>query len=240
MEIAFEIGPTRSLERLKQKIKELEGLVDWVDVPDSPMGTSRFSSPIISCLIKSFSEIPTIAHMRLIDLSRVAAESIMATMTICGVERVALLRGDLVEGSSIIRDVEPETSVELARHVGLRPGLIISLRKTYEEALRRLSLHAEFYLLTNLSENRIDLLELVAREAGSRGARVYPYVIVSSDKSEGELSKILPEARKYSAEGVKKLVDSLSTLSSPPHGLLISSPLAFEEGLKAVKYINRL
>lgn len=239
MEIVFEIEPTKSAEKLRERIRRLEGLADWVDVPDSPMGTSRFSSSIISCMIKSFSGISTIAHTRLIDFSRIAAEALMASLAICGVERLALLRGDIVEGSTIVRDLEPEAGVELARRFGLRPGLIISLRKSYEEASKRLSLPAEFYLITNLSEKKTELLELIVRDLRARGARAYPYIIIVSERSREALSKMLPSAPLYSAEEITKIADALSSLSAPPHGLLISSPLAFEEGLRAARLLNR-
>ncbi|MFN4046117.1 MAG: hypothetical protein ACK4H7_02095, partial [Acidilobaceae archaeon] len=135
MEIAFELGPTGDRAKLEERLKALSDIVDWVDIPDSPMGTSRFFSPIVSCMAKQcFSDVKVIAHVRVIDLSRVALEAIIRGLSLCGIERVVFVRGDIVGGSTIVRDLEPEQALNAARAMGgPSPGLLLSMRKSLKE-----------------------------------------------------------------------------------------------------------
>ncbi|MEM5873836.1 MAG: hypothetical protein QW065_03505, partial [Acidilobaceae archaeon] len=64
MELVVELEPVKSREKLEKRIKLLAEVADWIDVPDSPLGTTRFFSPIVSCFIKAVEErIGVISHI---------------------------------------------------------------------------------------------------------------------------------------------------------------------------------
>ncbi len=238
MEIAFELGPTGDKAKLEERLKTLSDTVDWVDIPDSPMGTSRFSSPIVSCIAKlSLSNVKVIAHVRVIDLSRVALESIIKGLNLCGVERVVFVRGDIVEGSTIVRDVEPEHALNIARAMGSpSPGLLLSMRKSLEEIKLRLELKADFYLVLNLNNKTVKAYESVVEEARKVKAKLYPYVVLLTENNRGFIEGLLSRDKMHTPEEALKLLESNSSLIDR---VLISSPMDFKGGLKFVEKLRR-
>ncbi|MEM0366387.1 MAG: hypothetical protein QXO93_00105 [Acidilobaceae archaeon] len=243
MEILFELEPVKSRDSLRYRVSSIAELVDWIDIPDSPMGTSRFSSPIVSCLVKSIAEnTRVIAHLRVIDVSRAALESIVGSLTLCGVERILFIRGDIVKGSTIIRDIEPEDAVGTVRSLKLNidPGLTLSLRKSIDEIMKRLRVGASFYLLLNLTSNNIDVLEYIVREAKTYNSKIYPYIILMTEKNRDKLLRLLGRDKLCEPQEAIRLADTLKSLSLDPDGILLSSPLDFNSGLETLRVLRRI
>lgn len=238
MEIAFELGPTGDKAKLEERLKTLSDIVDWVDIPDSPMGTSRFFSPIVSCIAKqSFSDVKVIAHVRVIDLSRVALEAVIKGLSLCGVERVVFVRGDIVEGSTIVRDLEPEQALNTARAMGgPSPGLLLSMRKSLGEIKSRLDLKADFYLVLNLNSNTVKAYESVVEEAGKVNAKLYPYIVLLTENNRSIMGGLISRDKMHTPEEAVKLLESNSSLIDR---VLVSSPMDFKGGLKFVEKLRR-
>lgn len=238
MELLYELAPVKRREDLRVRLSALRGIVDWIDVPDSPMGSTSQSSPVVSCLVRSIEEFRVIAHIRTIDLSRVAITSMTRSLELCGVERVAYVRGDVVLNSSIVRDLEPEDAVGLVKQLNLSisPGLTISLRKDLAEILKRMRSSADFYLVLNLSEQTSEKLERVSRVARSANAKIYPYLIVATENSYGALVNLLGRDRILPVEKALELALNSSHLVD---GFLVSSPLDFRGGLSFLNSLRR-
>ena len=237
MELLFEIEPVSRRDKLVGRVRALEGLVDWLDIPDSPMGRSRFFSPLASCIAKNVSHVKVVAHLRVIDVSRVALESILKGLELCNVERIAFVRGDLVEGSTAVRDVEPEDAVKLAKSTTkLEAGLTISLRKPIEDIEKRLSSGADFYLVLNLNRDTIEKLEAIERVSRKLGVKLYPYVVLLTEANRSKLLGILERWKLHEPEEALKLVEASNDIVD---GVLISSPGDFQGGLRFVERLRK-
>lgn len=237
MEILFELEPVRRRDKLVERVKMLEELVDWLDIPDSPMGTSRFFSPITSCIVKSVANLNVIAHVRVIDLSRVALEAIVKSMELCQVERVTFVRGDIVEGSTVVRDVEPEEAVRITKEItGMEAGLTISLRKPLEEIERRLFTRADFYLVLNLNKGNFDKMELLAKTSRRLGVKLYPYVILLTEANRDKLLKLMERWKLHEVNEALELVEASNDLAD---GVLVSAPGDFKGGLGFIERLRR-
>jgi len=238
LELLYELAPVKKREELRARLNVLKEIVDWIDVPDSPMGSTSQFSPLVSCLVKSVEEVRVIAHIRTIDLSRVALTSATKSLELCGVERVVYVRGDVVQNSSVVRDLEPENAVSLVKQLSLNisPGLTISLRKDLTEILKRMGSSADFYLILNLSEKTFEKLERVSRVARSANVKIYPYLIVATENSYGALANLLGRERVLLAEKALEVALNNSHLVD---GFLVSSPLDFRGGVNFLNSLRR-
>jgi 5,10-methylenetetrahydrofolate reductase len=237
MEILFELEPVSSRVKLLDRVRELVELVDWIDVPDSPMGASRFHSPIVSCIIKNlFEEAKVIAHLRVIDVSRVALEATLKGLELCNVERIAFVRGDVVEGSSVVRDVEPEKAVSIAYGTNIKPGLTLSLRKSLEEIEERLRVGAEFYLVLNLNKDSMERMEATSKIARRYNVKLYPYVVLLTDVNRDRILKILERRKLHDAREALEILEASNDIAD---GILVSSPMDFKGGLELVRKLRR-
>lgn len=239
MELIYEIEPVGDREEFLYRLRALKGLVDWVDVPDSPMGKPSQFSSIVSCLIRYLEGMDVIAHIRTIDLSSVALKSVLKSLTLCGVGRVVFVRGDLVPGATVVKDVEPENAVAIARQYspGISPGLTLSLRKELEIILERVKLRADFYLVLNLNKQTVEKLVKVSREARRVGVKIYPYLVLATESNYDTLAKLLGPSKLLKRDEALYIA---STCADLVDGFLISSPLDFKEGLSLLNSLRRL
>lgn len=239
MELIYEIEPVNDKEELLHRLRTLKELVDWVDVPDSPMGKSFQFSPIVSCLIKYIENIDVIAHIRTIDLNLVAIKSVIKSLTLCGVRRVVFVRGDLVPGATVVKDVEPENAVAIARRYspGISPGLTLSLRKELDMILERMKTQADFYLVLNLNRQTAEKLAKVRREARRLGVKIYPYLILATEFNYDVLAKLLGPNKLLKKDEALHIAATCADLVD---GFLISSPHDFKEGLSLLNNLRRL
>ncbi len=238
MEVLFELEPVSSRAKLVDRLRAVVELVDWIDVPDSPMGTSRFPSPIVSCIAKSlFESSRVIAHLRVIDVSRLAMEATLRGLEFCGVERVAFVRGDIVKGSTVVRDVEPEEAVRIARSmVKVEPGLTLSLRKSLEEIEERLRVGAGFYLILNLNKGSLGKMEAVSEVARRLNVKLYPYVVLLTDANRDRILGVMERWKLHEVGEALELVEASNDIAD---GILVSSPMDFKGGLEFVRKLRR-
>jgi 5,10-methylenetetrahydrofolate reductase len=239
VELIYEIEPVYGKEELLNRLGVLKGLVDWVDVPDSPMGRPSQFSPVVSCLIRSLESIDVIAHIRTIDLNSLALRSILKSLALCGVRRVVFVRGDLVPGVTVVKDVEPESAVVMARQCSpnVSPGLTLSLRKEPGAILERMSVRADFYLVLNLNNQTVGKLIDVHREARRLGVKVYPYLVLATETNYDILARSLGSGKLLKKDEALHIASACADLVD---GFLISSPLDFKEGLSLLSELRRI
>lgn len=239
MELIAELEPVKNRAKLELRVKNLAETADWIDVPDSPLGVTRFFSPMISCFIKAVRpDVRVIAHTRLIDINKLAFESIVKTLDLCSVERIVPLRGDIVPNYTIVDDLGSEEAVSLIRSMGVKlsPGLLLSLAKTINEIDKRLKANADFYLVLNLTIEFLDKLDIIAKSIRMRGGKIYPYIIVANATSKPNSIPIELQSKALTREEALAVVDSLSTRVD---GILLSSPGNFSLLLETLRDLRR-
>ncbi|MEM4507504.1 MAG: hypothetical protein QXM56_01250 [Acidilobaceae archaeon] len=238
MELVVELEPVKSREKLEKRIKLLAEVADWIDVPDSPLGTTRFFSPIVSCFIKAVEErIGVISHIRLLDLNKLAFESMINTLSLCEVERVVPLRGDLISGYKVVEELNPEEAVSLIKKSAhkLSPGLLLSLSKPLEEIERRLRVPADFYLVLNFRLEESEKFKAVSERAKTEGKALYPYVIVVKEEGGSRIPKeLVPKALTK-----ERVLEVIEYMSNNADGVLLSSPGDFALLLDVAKELRR-
>ncbi|MEM1927165.1 MAG: hypothetical protein QXS85_00255 [Acidilobaceae archaeon] len=238
MEILVELEPVKSREKLVKRVESLIEVADWVDVPDSPLGVTRFFSPMVSCFVKAARvEVKVIAHVRLLDLNRLAFESIVKTLEVCNVERIVPLTGDIIPGYVTVKDLSSEEAVALVKSIAgkLSPGLLLSLAKTLDEIERRVEAPADFYLVLNLTRENLEKIEAVSSLARRRGKLLYPYVILLGERSATRVPEKL-RARGLSSEEALEVVGALEGLVE---GVLLSAPGDFSLLLETARALRR-
>ncbi|MEB3773972.1 MAG: hypothetical protein GSR86_03485 [Desulfurococcales archaeon] len=220
MELIAELDGSRDLRELEEKVNPLKDLYDWIDLPDSPMGSPGPFSILAGCILEERYGVKTIPHLRLADLNMLAVKSIAKTLPLTRIKRLVLLRGDKPRSGSMVEDLTPEEAMAIfrRRNPGIEVGLLLSMRKPWNTILERLEAGPDFILVLNHTMKPLEDLEKLSREARGRGIKVYPYIIVETRRNK-ELLKgvrgVIGDSMVYSyISRIKGLVD----------GLLISSP----------------
>ncbi|MCE4613445.1 MAG: hypothetical protein F7C07_06405 [Desulfurococcales archaeon] len=237
MELIAELVDARSREELIRKAETLLTVFDAIDIPDSPLGKPSIHSVTASLILSEALGADVIAHIRVIDYNRLAIESLLKTLRMSRIARLVFLRGDPPRGSTALSDYSPEEALLKARKAlpGARLGLLLSLRKSLEEILERMRLAPDFMLVLNLSSENIGFLERVAGEAKRVGVKLYPYIIVESEKNRDLLAGI-GQPRVRSGESLEGLVESIEGLVD---GVLLSCPLDYEHLVGVASRIAR-
>jgi 5,10-methylenetetrahydrofolate reductase len=226
MEIVAEVEPTRSREKLEKWIPPLRGVVDWIDIPESPLGVARAHSVAVAHYIEANYGIPSIAHLRTMDLNMTGLKSLVGAAVLLGLRRLVLLRGDPPsEGDYCSSGVEPEEGVEEARRHALgrvEIGLLVSARRSDEEIKRRLSAGPDFAMILNASRER---LADIARLAARLDVRVYAYLLVETRRNKWITARLPSHTPRYTPE---EAVAEAHRISSLVDGLVLSVPGDYE------------
>jgi hypothetical protein len=230
LEIIAEVEPTRSREKLKRWVPPLRGLVDWIDIPESPLGVPRAHSIAVASYIQSVYGIPSIAHLRVSDVNVVGLKSLVGAAVLLGVKRVVLLRGDKPSEGSVCSNLAPEDAIQHARNHSLglvEVGLLVSARRDLPEIEERLSRRPDFILVLNATPER---LKVVSEAAARVGARVYPYIIIETPRNQWLVKSMPKHVVRYEASKVSKIVESIKDIVD---GVVLSVPGDYE-GLRLV------
>ena len=228
MELIAEVEPTRSREKLERWIPPLRDLVDWVDVPESPLGVPRAHSIAVASYIQSVYGIPGIAHLRVTDVNIVGLKSLMGAAVLLGVRRVVLLRGDKPSEGNACSDLTPEEAVRHAKSHALglvEVGLLVSARRELSDIEKRLSSRPDFVLVLNATPTRLRQVSSIASRAG---VKIYPYVIVETPRNERLVRSMPKHVVRYGIEDVPRVVESIRGFVD---GVVLSVPGDYE-GLK--------
>lgn len=240
MEILVELESVEGMEDLARRVREAVEVADWIDVPDSPAGRPGPFSPLLCSMIKSlWGGVKVISHLRTRDVNMLAFKSIVKTLRVAGVERLLLTRGDVPRGSVSVDEVDPEEGVSIARkyYEGLELGLTLSLRKGLEDIEKRVRKGADFYLALNLSESTLGRLEGASSLVHEQGAKLYPYIILSTPKNRGVLERVLRGTRIYRREEALAMV---KRTCMQVDGILVSAPLDYESLIKFAREARHL
>ena len=228
--------PRSSLEKLLDVSRRLLRLADSLDVPDAPLGIPAPSSAMIASLLKSRlgDEADVIAHLRTLDVSEMGAVNIAMGLSLAGVRRLLLLRGDPPPFGSPCGP-SPEDVASRLRSVGLdlRLGHLLSLAKPMSEVMKRVGLGADFYVVTRPWNS--PSLGSLHRETSARGSKLYVYLVVISERNKGLLSDIPKEE----VVAPNEVFDAVSSLRGNVDGVIVSSPRDLEAQVRALEEARR-
>jgi len=186
MEILVELHPKTKIEKLQKEIKELEPF-DGFDLPDSPLGYPSVLPSSVAVIIKNvYAGKRVIANQRLLDVNELYVASLSLTSKMIGFD-IAFTIGDKPKIGKEVGYLTSEQAILLSKYYNknLKAGLLVSMRKSREDIVKRLNFEpADFFLLLRLESE--DQLE------GLQTHKLIPYVIVRTEKNK-ELTSTLSQ-----------------------------------------------
>jgi len=184
MEFLAELHPKTRIEKLQKEIKELEPF-DGFDLPDSPLGYPSILPSAVAVLIRNaYPDKRVIVNQRLLDVNELYVASLSLTSKLIGFD-IVFTQGDKPKVGKEVGYLTSEQAILLSKYYNknLRAGLLISMRRSREEILRRLNFEpADFFLLLRLESE--DQLE------GLPTNKLIPYVIVRTEKNKEIVSSL--------------------------------------------------
>ncbi len=236
-EIIGEVEPTRSREKLEKWIPPLRGLLDWIDVPESPLGVPRAHSVAVAAYIQERYGIPGIAHVRVSDVNLVAFKSLVGAAVLLGVTRLVALRGDPPSEGGECGHLRPEDAIGLARSHGLgavEVGVLVSARRAPAEISARLRSRPDFAFILNSTPQS---LRSLVPEAQALGVRIYPYLVVETERNRWLTSRMPAYVPRYSLESVPAVASELEGLAD---GVVLSVPADYTGLAEAARLVRRM
>ncbi len=239
MEILAELEPSKDPDEFIERARILAGIYDWIDIPDSPLGIPSINSLLASCSLSINVTNRIISHIRLIDLNRIAFNSIIKTLALVPLKRIVFLRGDPPrKNASIINDVDPEYALSYAK-TRIRDkefGLLLSMRKSWNEISERLSLQPDFTLILNIRSTNSNMLNMLRNEAKTRRIKTYAYIVIETSRNSHLLRG---SVNRLSLFNEKEAQDYIQKLSAFLDGFLISVPGDFNYLVELGRKLSR-
>ena len=235
MKILMELVPRPSIRYVNEIVSLTKELVDCYDIPESPLGIPSVNSISTGVYIKAVTGKPVVSHIRLYDVNRVALLSLAYAAYTYGVDGVVLTHGDKPVNSIIVNELNTEKAIKVLRKEipKLRIGAIISLRYPFEKIIRRIGIGADFFLVIRLDTSNFDKYLKILNVAEKEGVKLYPYVIIATEKNKSVLEKLQqPYLR------LEELKEFFLKYSMYLHGVVVSVPLDEKNMVKALTIIR--
>lgn len=217
--IILEICGSRRI--LDQYIELTSNYVDCFDVPESPLGIPCVNSIATCVYLKTRYNVCCIAHIRLHDINGVALHSLAMAAETFDIEGLVLTIGDKPRiGFSVGQydTVSAINSLKKSRY-RIKIGAIISLRYDVEDIVDRLKIDADFFLVLRLGVATLDKYIKIYKAANKVGKRLYPYIIVATNRNRELLAKI--DQPYFEASDIEEFIKEIRKYSD---GLIISIP----------------
>nr|AKI85271.1 MTHFR (MetF)-like protein [uncultured organism] len=209
MQILAEVHPKSKREKLKGEINALQSF-DGFDIPDSPLGLPSVLPSSIGVMIREElgDNKRIIVNQRLLDVNELFVNSLSYTARAFNFD-IAFTKGDKPKIGKEVGYLSSEEAVNIAKNIGIKAGMMLSLRKSENEISARIESNADFFLALHFSEDKIKTLR----------RNVIPYIIVKTEKNK----EIIKEITQPSIDE-NKVYDVLAELDGYCDAVLISSP----------------
>ncbi|EWG07981.1 MAG: hypothetical protein ASUL_03019 [Candidatus Aramenus sulfurataquae] len=210
MQILAELHPKANREKLLRELDVVSSF-DGYDIPDSPLGLPSVLPSTVAVLIRERlgEGKRIIINQRLYDVNELFVYSLSYSAKAFNFE-IAYTKGDKPKVGREVGYLSSEEGVNISKSLGVRAGMMLSLRKSREEVLARLESNADFFL--GLHFSGVDSLKGLKRN-------VIPYLIVMTEKNKNFLSSLTQPT--FKEEDVPSV---LSSLESYVDAVLLSSP----------------
>jgi 5,10-methylenetetrahydrofolate reductase len=208
MQILAEVHPKSKREKLKLEINVLQSF-DGFDIPDSPLGLPSVLPSSIGVMIREeLGDKRIIINQRLLDVNELFVSSLSYTAKAFNFD-IAFTKGDKPKVGREVGYLSSGEAVNIAKNMGIRAGMMLSLRKSENEIYARINSNSDFFLALHFSEDKIKLLR----------RNVIPYIIVKTEKNKEIIKEI---TQPYVEEN--RVYDMLAELQNYCDAILLSSP----------------
>lgn len=176
----------RSRDSIERLVPRLKGLVEAIDLPESPLGLPMPSSIPLSVFLGLGYGVSVIPHVRLLDHNELGLISLIQGLWLAGVDKVLLTMGDKPGiGRVLCSWGRSEEAVEWIKRYepGMNVGLIISLNYPFDRIVERLGSQADFFYVMYLSGGTMRKYEKVVGVAWRLGKKIMPYLIIRTRRN---------------------------------------------------------
>ncbi|AFK51119.1 hypothetical protein TCELL_0695 [Thermogladius calderae 1633] len=229
MEIIVEL-PSFSRKGVDKLAPRLKDLGFSVFLPENPAGIPALLAAAVGVYLRTKYELGVYISTRLVDVNLLYAYSTVLTAKEFGFKGVTLLRGDKPAfGETLETNSEEALAFIKERVRGVDLGLIVSMRFSMDNIQARLLKNPDYVMVIHFGLGNMDKMVEVSKVARERGVKVYPFVLLSLEKSKGlfmQLGQPFVETNQLRGvcESLKKVVD----------GIVVSSPLDLDTAVEQV------
>ncbi len=237
MKVFYELTPRLKDEDFINKlVLSTLDYIDGYDIPESPLAMPAPNSALSALYIRLKFNVDVIPHIRLYDINKIALLSITYGLTVFGINKVVLTRGDKPKDAVIVDELRTEDAVELlkSRNPKLKVGSIISLRYSLEDILKRLNSAADFFLILRFSNEYMDKYEELVKLSRKLGKELYVYVIIATKRNLSIINRIGQPYIKF-----ENLDSFLSTYHDVLNNIIVSIPGDHESVVDVLKVVSR-
>lgn len=222
MEVLLELIPVK-LRRAVEVLEKASPKVAGLDIPESPVGVPAPNSVAMGAAVKALlPETKVFSHIRLVDVNEVALLSLIKAAKAVGIDGVVLTRGDPPALGRAVGRLSTEEALDLVRSRVRHPvklGAVLSMRYDEARIVERMRRGFNFFLVLRLSEDSMEKYLRVAEAAEVYGVKLYPYVIVESERNRALLESLgQPSVRR---RDVDRFIDELRGVAA---GVIVSCP----------------
>ena len=222
------------------RARRLEGLADFISIPDTPGGEARACGAAVAARIRDEVGVSVVVHVKTVNSNRVGIFSQVLGAALAGASGVLITRGDRPREGIVVRDVSVEEVFGWARSRSdlsrLKLGVTVPVPRVYHEKLvrRRLRLRPDF-VYTQVVSKPSEVADVAKHLQGfsEGGVEIYVPVIAPS-----ELNR--EAVKTFGFEPVGYLEGVVEEAVRRGVNILLSSPADFEAGLKALKKVREL
>jgi 5,10-methylenetetrahydrofolate reductase len=239
--------PKKSVEKVLNTILQAKGLVDTINVTDTPLGQPRIPGFIFALMIREKLGIEPIVHYKTINMNLTSLKSVLYGCVAAGVKRFLFMKGDNPAEGSPISDVSPEELSAWARkELGVEAGLALGWPISVDKIASKLSAKPDYvftqiFLTLKDAERFREMFDEAAEKIGW-SPPVYCTYLVHCEENLATLKEVARlmglEAPRFKL-GIEADLSFLKELESFFNGFMISSPGGYEHAIKLVETLRR-
>jgi|YelNatPaOPRAMG01_1025707.scaffolds.fasta_scaffold31134_2 predicted nucleic acid-binding Zn-ribbon protein len=248
MFISLEVTPPKKgVEKVLNTVLRAKGLVDAINVTDTPLGQPRIPGFIFALMIKERLGVEPIVHYKTANMNLTGLKSVLYGCVAAGVKRFLFMTGDKPAEGSLISDVSPEDLSAWARkELSVEAGLALGWPISVEKIALKLSAKPDYvftqiFLTIKDAERFREMFDEAAEETGWRPP-VYCTHLVHCEENLATLKEVARlmgfEAPGFKV-GVEANVSFLRELESFFNGFMISSPGGYEHAIELAEALRR-
>ncbi|MEM2089007.1 MAG: methylenetetrahydrofolate reductase [Thermoproteota archaeon] len=248
MFISLEVTPPKKdVERVLNTVLRARGLVDAINVTDTPFGQPRIPGFIFAIMIKEKLGVEPIVHYKTVNMNLTGLKSGLYGCAAAGVKRFLFMKGDDPAEGSPISDVTPEKLSEWAKkELGVEVGLALGWPISADKIALRLSAKPDYvftqiFLNINDAERFYEMFNEAVEKTGWRPPVYCTHLVYCKENLETlkEVARLMGfEAPSFKLD-IEANVSFIRELEVFFNGFMISSPGGYEHAIKLAEALRR-
>lgn len=248
MFISLEVTPPKKgVEKVLNTVLRAKGLVDAINVTDTPFGQPRIPGFVFAIMIRERLGVEPIVHYKTVNMNLTALKSVLYGSVAAGVRRFLFMRGDNPAEGSPISDVSPEDLSAWARkELGVEVGLALGWPISVEKIALKLSAKPDYvftqiFLRTEDAQKFREMFDEAAEKTGWRPPVYCTHLVHCEENLETlrEVARLMGLETPGFKLGIEANVGFLRELESFFNGFMISSPGGYEHAIKLAEALRR-